>query len=491
MKKLICICLALSILTGLLASCGISETSSNTDSEETVSDTPTITEETEETEETIGANLPKGLDLNGKSVRIKYQESDLFKFDVFLNEELNGELISDALYNRNIRTEDDLNVKLEWIPRDDTGDWHLFPMEVQNEILAGADFTDLVIFESRWLVDMAVNGYFRDLSKLPYIDLANPWWNGTLMKSLDFGEGRRYMLTGSNSLATFVYSSAALFNKDLFEMHFGDTNELYNLVEEHAWTLDKLLEYSSAAYVDNNGNNKWDVRDTVGCVTVGGVATSLARCAGLNYDTTDEEGNLAFDVYNEQVLEMVDKLNKLFWSGEASLHQAWNYNISGHFAEGKALFLFQNLQAYASDQMRSMENRYGVLPVPVLSEGMEYYSSTTPIVDFVPTTVPENNLDVIAAVLEKLAFEGHTRVIPAWYEIALKNKMADDKRDSDMIDIIYSTLNMSKFCVIFPTYFYYVIEDQATGESYSSYYASKQKSMLEEWDNILYPEKNE
>jgi len=476
MKRFVCGCLMLSMLAGVLASCNDVDVETKQPA-----DTTTISETT--TAAPKGGNLPDGLLFNGETVRVMYQNNGFFMHDTQLNDEQVGELVSDTLLARNRKTEEDLNITFEWIPGN--LDWDIYPADVNTAILAGEVPGDVVLFDASRCISMALDGVFHEVSELPYIDDNNPWWHRGMMENL-MVNGEKYMLTGGNSLATMINTSATVFNKDMFTDVFGDVNQLYDLVEARKWTLDKLIEYSKAVYVDENGDGTRDSEDTYGIVTLGGVATNLTRSIGLTYEKINDDGKLVLDIYNDQILSLVDKMRTLFWGGEASYHAEWDYNMLNHFAEGRSLFMLHSLDGYASEQMRAMEPTYGIIPNPVLEEGMEYFSHTMPVVSVIPVTEPTERFNLVAAVLEKLAYEGYENVIPAWYEIAMKDKLADNQRDADMIDLIYETMNTAKFSSVFPAYFYNVVEGKIPSNKYTSYHKANSAAMEAQWAEMFH-----
>ena len=92
--------------------------------------------------------------------------------------------------------------------------------------------------------------------------------------------------------------------------------------------------------------------------------------------------------------------------------------------------------------MREMEDNYGILPYPTLSEGDEYVSfiqsSSTNV--SCPYTIGQDRFDRACAVLEAQAAESYRTVTEKFYEYALKSKYVRDDDDSPrMIDLIYNT----------------------------------------------------
>ena len=86
---------------------------------------------------------------------------------------------------------------------------------------------------------------------------------------------------------------------------------------------------------------------------------------------------------------------------------------------------------------------YGLLPMPKLDASEEgYYGAgyDRPLV--VPITA-EDRLDTIGLVVEALNAEGYKQVFPAYYELAMKSRYADQTDDAKMIDIMHDNIIIS------------------------------------------------
>ena len=114
-KHILSLLLAAILLTSSLAGCGNGDSTktndnsgTNTDTTATVDTTPA---ETETTREQIEDNLPDK-DYGGQTftlfTRVKYEDS-------FMPEELTGEGVNDALYQRNATVSDRFNVKMQYV----------------------------------------------------------------------------------------------------------------------------------------------------------------------------------------------------------------------------------------------------------------------------------------------------------------------------------------------------------------------------------------
>jgi hypothetical protein len=90
-----------------------------------------------------------------------------------------------------------------------------------------------------------------------------------------------------------------------------------------------------------------------------------------------------------------------------------------------------------AQRFRTMETDFGILPYPKYDEAQKDYKtfSKAGFAAFaIPSTVKDREFSEI--MLEALNAESYRKVIPAYYDIALKNKYARDDDSSEMLDII-------------------------------------------------------
>lgn len=478
-KRITALLLSLAVVLAVLASCAQDSTGDVT--------TPETSAETtiEESETKLQSKLPK-LDYQGTNVRIKYfgyQDSEMYD----AVGELSGDVVTDAVYNRNIRVADQLNVKFEWIKGSDV--WESFPEEIRKSVMAGSDDFDLVFMESSQCYRLSLEGFFKSFTGAPYIDYEAPWWYTEFMNEACITPDQRYFVTGAFSLTTMLFASAMYFNKTIYNDNFGDPRELYQKVLDKNWTYDELIRLSRGAYKDLNGNNEVDDGDLMGFYTHGiRTVNYLSMSTGLTYIQRDERGVPVLDIYNDDTLKWVDLLYTMCFDKTVSLPES---NMKA-FLEERALFYLMMLTSI--NEIRESDFAWGILPYPTLYEGMDYKSAAGTVNGnsaVVPTTADESMFEICCAVLEALSYDAYTNVVPAWYEIALKHKYADTEMDSKMVDVIYDSI-YCPFIMVIDKYlglgsFFYTSVYQAKVDSgkFASYWEKVKKSNLSQWDKMI------
>ncbi len=471
--KILPLLLAL-LLAATSTACGGATT--ETSGSDTTSSAETTAAETEVSRANMPDTLPDNMDFAGATINVFYfgQETSA-QYDG--PAELTGDVVKDALYNRNLSVEERLNVKFNWVKGPD--DWNGFPAEVQNLLQAGASDYDIIIEENSRLFQQSIQGYFYDLMTKPYIDLEQPWWYNELMAESSLDNSKRYFLTGDICLSTLFGASAVFFNKDMYADYFGSVDDLYQKVLDGGWTVDALMEYCRGVATDLNGDGVYDDNDLLGFrYEQWGIPNYMSMSTGLSYITRDSEGFPVLDIYNEQSVTWADKLYKLLYTDNMAI--AGSRTVS--FQNSTSLFLLSFLST--AHDLRDTEFAYGLLPYPKLSEDLEYFSGAATANGCgvaVPVSAPGEKLDATYAAIEALCAQAYRTVTPAWYETALKIKYVDNAIDAQMVDLIYETIR-SPFIMIADkalgtgSVFTHAVFGAASEGTFTSYWESNQKT---------------
>ncbi len=406
--------------------------------EERAAEPEPIAEEPEETE--LRDRVPEELTYNGAAIRVfvsngSGQLEQLYEGD----EEKSGDVENDAIVQRNLVTMDRLDIDLEYIG-DATAYWGNIGKILSNIVVSGDGTYDLFLGNEYGHVTLVTVGGLTNVNELDHLDWDMPWWNDNYMNELMIGRDNRLFLAGDYIIETVRMAHTLFFNKNFYTDAFGQPEELYDLVLDGTWTLDKLAKTAEAAFVDMNNNGQTDTDDRLGYITylAGASVDPFAYLGDVPYSTHDEDGYIVLNLLNEQAVTLAEKTVSFFHQ-EGSVFQM-NADVSGQvFKEGRALFLGLNSLGTAQ-YYRDMEDDYGFLPYPKLDENQEAYHSLVAdnaLIGSVPCT--SQNLDKMGAVLEVLSYETWKTVIPAWYETALKIKYSRDNIAAQIIDIIHDS----------------------------------------------------
>jgi ABC-type sugar transport system, periplasmic component len=473
--------LFLAVLTVFICAASCAESPINDDS-----DSQTDTQTTAEATDTkLQSKLP-ALNYDGAEIRISYfGYEDSVMFDAV--GEFSGDVVTDAVYNRNIKVADQLNVKFNWIVGSDS--WEAYPEAIKKSVMSGSDDYDMIFMESSQCFRLSLDGYFKNLASAPYIDYSMPWWYTEFMDEACITPAQRYFVTGAFSLTTMLFASAMFFNKTIYEDHFGNSDELYQKALDKTWTYDELIHLSRAVYTDINGDGEADDGDLMGFYMHGQRTVNYTSMStGLTYITRDAQGVPVLDLYNDDTLKWVDTLYTMCFDKTVSLSEE---NVKA-FLDSKALFYLMMLSSIK--EIRDSDFAWGILPYPTLYEGMEYKSAAGTVNGnsaVIPNTADDTKYEMCCAALEALSYEAYENVVPAWYGIALKNKYSDTEMDSKMVDIIYNSI-YCPFIMVTDKYlglgsFFYncVYKAKTNAGGYSSYWEKNEKKSIASWDKMI------
>ncbi|MBR5870382.1 MAG: hypothetical protein IKZ09_05055 [Clostridia bacterium] len=432
MKRKLSFALALLLLSASAAACSDGgAVSAETTAAVGDTDTAAVTEPAETEPSYEPDDLPEDLDFGGEIVHIFGWERDVPEFTV---EEESGDIVNDAIFQRNRTVEERLNVELTYTlaPGNSTykGDW---VKTVKQTTMAGDGANDIVSGYSMAGASLAYNRLLIDLKEQPYLDFAKPWWPSSLIDEATC-DGKLYFCSGDISNYMIYYLNAVFFNKSLAQAY--DVEDLYTLVREGKWTLDKLAQLSADAYHDLNGDGKKDPADQFGFTLSSVCADSLFFSSGLRTTEIGDDGLPAISPMfgSEKTQSLVAWLNDLFKTNSAYLSLDNDYMLP--FLEERAMFFLVDV-AFAGDKLRYTDIEYGILPLPKYDEAQDaYYTIPSFTYTLYGIPVDAKTPDRSAAVLECLASEAYRTVSPALFETALKVKYAGDDATSEMYDII-------------------------------------------------------
>ena len=431
MKRTLSAILLITMLASMAASCG----DTADDTPDTSVDTTPVTTVPAETTEAL--DLPADLKYDD-TVTILTAEGILAS-----EEELTDEMtvLQQAMYERTAAVEERLGVTLEFIP---VNPWTETAGLIRQSVNAQSDDYQLTFTCASAMVSLVNANLMLSHDELPYIDIDKPWWNKQYIESVSLHEDDQYILFGDISYNMLQRTTCVFFNANLLESKLNmKPEDLYDLVYEGKWTIDKFTELVSQVYEDDNGNTINDADDIHGLSYLGPYPMNwMAFSSGLDFTGRDENGYPSLNLNNEKTIDLIDKLCKLFVNNEAafSANSTDNRNeFANKFGEGKALFVVNRFYLAGWNQLRDMENDYGILPMPKYSEDIDgYHSTVEELVQWggVPVTVTDPNM--VSAVAEALAYESYMRTTDAYYETTLKLKLTRDDASMEMLDLIMS-----------------------------------------------------
>ena len=428
MKKRIFILLLTAMLTTpFLTACGGGET-------ETTAQT-TAAETEAETEFRYTADYLPDVTYDGYAYRIHAFEENPAHVD-----EPSGDIVDDAIYQRNMLIEEQYDITFEQTLYPYT-DYTKVSEFVRNAGRAQSDDTDLAYMSFRDTYNLVLEGFVPTASSLPVIDLSQPWYLTSLNDSITI-DG--ITLMAYSAMDTHPGGTCVFFNKQLIEnLNLEDP---YEMVKNGTWTIEKNYQMAEAAISDLNGDGQMTVDDRFGYITEWDRISLVAYygTGNLLVDIIDgvpvaSQKEVLFDAF--QLCHSYCQMNGFMLDTFKQFGTAESSRIAGSelFKQGNSLFICNGTRLLPT--MGDMEDDYGIVPLPKWSEDQDRYYSMQ---DGYGISVPlacSTDLERVCVIKEAVAAESMNIVRPAYYENALKNRYVRDEISVEMLDII--TQNIS------------------------------------------------
>ena len=408
------------------AACGDSQQPSGGDTQTTESSAP-------ETEKPYADNLGD-YDFGGKYFTMLIRVS---RADDLCPEEATGDVVNDAIYNRNTKIADRFNVNINSITLDD--DSSLWNKALEGDVMSNTGDYDLVMPDYWWGCE--TRGYFLNLNDYDVLDFSQPYWCAGWNDSAEI-YGQLYCAVGSMSLDLIKNNIAMYFNKEMIEdLKLEDP---YELVRSGKWTLDKLNEMASAALADLNGDSKYELgNDRIGFTFDLQAGRALLPSCGMKIATRTADNSYEYAFMNDKFVEMYEKVFNLVNKSEYSVYSSGNIetlqgaDVYSIFKGGYVLFLGSGIRG--TDNLRDMTTDYGIIPYPMYDENQDSYYTFNYGTPYMSILLSAKDPEMTAVMLEALNAESYKSVVPTYLDTALKGKYSRDAETAEMLDLVNST----------------------------------------------------
>ncbi len=477
-KRTITLLLALLLSAGMV-SCGEETTSDNTETTAQSASEETVPE----TEETSVTDVLKVVDYGGTA----FQISGEVMWDEFYAEELTGNLLNDAVHERNSTVEEMYNIDLGF----NIVEWGQGPGLIQNEVAAGDKSYDLLTSTHLRLGNIITGGYLQSWTQTDAITMDAPWYVQDANRTYSIGDN--YMLLFGDYLESTIRNVWCMaFNKQKVEDY--QIPNLYETVDSGKWTIDYLMNITQDIAVDLNGDGTMDQNDFYGFVTdrFGGI-DSWSRTCDLSAIKKDENNYLVLDFYKESTVNAYELLYKLYYEHNGTYAYDESMAHVNMFATGNAIFTTTRIAYFEGDALRDMTDDFGILPYPKMTENQEmgyHHLDGTFSAMMLSVVLNPEEVERVATVTEALNAFSYELVRPALYDVSLKTKITRDEDSARMLDLVlegrrfsFDSMGESEFMLSPRRAMRDVI--QAGDKNIASYYATHESSSNAWIENIV------
>lgn len=442
MKKCISLSLALILAALSLLSCsdnGGEETKSA--SSETVQQSASNTESESETEaektvtdtvrEKYSSYSYDGYEYKvlapGPNAHFAYDEVGADVNEVWV-EESDGTPLNDAIFARNLATEDLLGIKVT--PIFAVNDENI-RNQVKTEVTAGTTDYDTVLNRMDYIGPQAESGLYLNL--MDHLDTSNPWWDKNIVETFTMFNSKLYWITGDINVfddfaVEVLFTNKSILEQNGFELPYKD-------VLEGKWTIDRMYQIAKACEKDLDGDGKMTVgKDVIGHIEGNDHIKHWIYAMGEKSCDIDKDGNLEVNILTESHISAIDTLFSYMVDKQMTYTGAWQ-----DFLKGGIVFCGAMLGPINS--LREMEDDFGVIPMAKKDETQENYGHYVSNGWTTAYAVPMTNKDPdrTGIILEVLCGFSTDTVRSALYDVLFAAKLVRDTESVEMLNIIFDT----------------------------------------------------
>lgn len=431
MKRTLSLLIAMLVALPLLASCGGAD--AETDAADTAADTTPV--ETEPTR--LSDDLPD-VDLEGWTMRFLSHGDPLSNEDTFYAYELTGEVVNDAMYQRDIATKERFNCEFSMT----TGTkWAEDVTMLTNSVHAGSrdyDVSFLLPFASGGSV--IVNGVLYNMLEVDYINFEKPWWHTDMNNQYTLYDYLPFV-SSDYLISSYQYSNALIFNKQMAIDYGMSSSDLYAMVREGTWTFDAFEEIISQFTNDSDGDGAFTVNDTYGFASnMGYHAITWGYAAGnvsVRLDPTAEPP-VALGWDNERFYDTCIWLYDILYGGDnLTFEIGWDKECDIKWDENRVFI--QAIWLADLEKFRDCESDYGVLPYAKFDEGQDKYYT---YVDAragslaIPIDADKQTISNVGLILEAQSCASYYDTLPVYTDSIQNSRYARDAETVEMIEYI-------------------------------------------------------
>ncbi len=383
----------------------------------------------------------EAVDYGGDSFDILYNGNDLEPNKDFDAAEITGEPLNDAIYKRNKAIEDKYKVVIAAEYMTDAN----IQSAVQKSVNANDGNYDLLEANLNYSLQMGANGLLTELRDIPVIDLDKPYWSSIALKGASINN-KNYFVYSDANIHAFGATPCILFNKQVHEDY--KLEDLYKLVEEGKWTMDKMSEMVVQIAGDHDGDGDMDKDDRWGLIANNFCVDCLISGTGYSMITKDENDLPVLNFNTEQFYNILEKMKQLCAVENGSFivdrtstaTEAREYWTEYAITENRALFWIGNLKCV--ERLRSMETDFGIVPMPKYDESQENYAIHCQANIGAAMSVPAivKDIEMVGTILEDIAWMSSQTVLPTYYDIVLEGRNFRDPESIVTLNIMRDTL---------------------------------------------------
>ena len=375
------------------------------------------------------------LNYGGTEIRILQKDRTI---DEMYAEKKIGELINDAVYERNKFVEDYLGVDLVFDSAPaSVANYAEFKAKVDAAVASGWDQYHIISNYTYHAPSMIQEGSFLDINGIDpahhAIDLTKRWWNQSFHDE-SMINGQLYLLTGDITTTAIDWAEVVFYNNTLVKKYMGEDYDILQAVYDWEWTYENFLTMIHKA---GNGEEtgEWGYTAPTNSYSLDGMI--MGQAMDLTFRDSYNYPNMNINTRRNIVIG--DRLRALYNTDpSAKCAEGQGADI---FCDGKSMFQTQVLITVGRT-LRSTTIDYGILPPPLYDGTQEEYRivpqdnySSLSLLCHVVTALP-----AVTKTLEVMGSESYINLRHCIQEKCYKQRYLRTDPKGQMFDYIVDNL---------------------------------------------------
>ena len=194
------------------------------------------------TETDTGDGGLDAVDYGGAKLKfLTYKEGDSIATANELDGDFNGGPVEKGVYTRNSVLEEKYNVT--FTHTDMRANDSRIVERVGMLFNAGSEDIDYVLAGTMNTNSCGIRGYTLAAQDVPFLRTEGDWWYSDFLEATEI-KGKNFFLMGDFAYTSWTMTTCIMFNETMAEKWGIDPEEIFTLIRDGRWTLDRMIAYS-------------------------------------------------------------------------------------------------------------------------------------------------------------------------------------------------------------------------------------------------------
>ena len=393
-------------------------------------------------------DLPADLNFGGREITFLAEFEDMQEDEFYLADGYTptGEMLPDAVYERNRAVEKQLNVDI--VVKTRKGEYLNSVHQIDHQ--SGMAQYQVIADRTTNKGVMILDNYYYNLNNFEHLDLTKDYWSQGFGEVVTFTkDAKQYLVTGPIAVSLYRSMYATIYNSEALA-HKG-IDDLYQTIVNGQWTLAVQKAMIENTWADGDGDGKKSEGDYFGllagqCVSMDPYFVSsgveLVKKNSETYDWYFDNDEIS---YADSVAKAVQEitLNDSTYCFEKAKDLPTSNDIIVKFANNEGLMA--TILLYSLERCYGeIDFNYGIAPIPKYStdqtEYRTYVHDAVTCVGVNSAVKDEDDLEAIGAVLEAMAFHSNIFVKEAYFEKSMGVRYQTDPRSQKILNMMHDSV---------------------------------------------------